>query len=591
MKIATMEEKAGKIQRISGPAVIAGGMRGSRMLDIVKVGRLELIGEIIRLDGDTAFIQVYEETSGLYVGEPVVPTGEPLEAQLGPGLLGTIYDGIQRPLPLVQAKSGDFISRGLTADALDREKKWAFTPKVQAGDEVGPGAVLGTVPETRNLEHKVLVPPGVTGKVDKVAPEGEYTIDEAVCVLEGGPELSMVHGWPVKQPRPYQRKMDPVEPFITGQRVLDTLFPIATGGNTIIPGGFGTGKTVTEQTLAKFCLADIIVYIGCGERGNEMSDVLTEFPELEDPKTGGPLMDRTVLIANTSNMPVAAREASIYTGITIAEYYRDQGYDVALMADSTSRWAEALREISSRLEEMPGEEGYPTYLGTRLANFYERSGRCVCLGDEERIGSVTAVGAVSPPGGDFSEPVTQSSLRVTGGLWALDASLAYSRHYPAINWNRSYTLYYPMFRRWYEEKLGPQWNEQRARMSAILQQEAELQEIVQLVGPDALQDDQRLLLEVATMIRDDFLNQNAFSPVDGFCSLEKQMKMLEGMLRYYDLGREALHRRVPIQEIIDLPEKEIIGRFKEVPEGEFGQHFEQFTQRLERSFEGLEAAA
>jgi V/A-type H+-transporting ATPase subunit A len=586
-----MDEQAGRIVRISGPAVIAEGMRGARMLDIVKVGRLELIGEIIRLDGDTAFIQVYEETAGLYVGEPVVVTGQPLTAELGPGLLGTIYDGIQRPLPLVQAQSGDFISRGLSARALDAEKGWHFKPSAKKGDEVGAGDILGTVQETRHFVHQILVPPGVNGKITAIVPEGEYTVDETIGTLEGGKELKLAHRWPVKQPRPYQRKMDPVEPFITGQRVLDMLFPIAVGGNTIIPGGFGTGKTVCEQTLAKFSLADIIVYIGCGERGNEMADVLTEFPELEDPKTGGPLMERTVLIANTSNMPVAAREASIYTGVTIAEYYRDQGFVVALMADSTSRWAEALREISSRLEEMPGEEGFPTYLGTRLATFYERSGRCVCLGRGDRIGSVTAVGAVSPPGGDFSEPVTQASLRVTGGLWALDAALAHSRHYPAINWNRSYTLYYSHLRKWYQENMGPGWDRQRGEMSSLLQQDGELQEIVQLVGPDALQDDQRLVLEVASMIREDYLNQNAFSPVDGFCSLKKQMKMLEGILKFYELGRQALRRRVPIQEILDLPEREVIARFKEVPEEEFEQRYEEFVTRLGKAFEGLQVAA
>lgn len=578
-----MDQPAGQVARISGPAVIAKGVRGCRMLDIVKVGKAGLIGEIIRLDGDEAFIQVYEDTSGVYIGEEVVPTGLPLTVELGPGMLGGVYDGIQRRLGVIREIAGDFITRGLTVSAMDREKKWKFTPSVKAGDEVATGDVLGVVPETEHLTHKVMVPPQIGGKLKSVAAEGEYTIDEVIGTLEDGTELKLAHKWPVKVARPVAKKLDPVEPFITGQRVFDTLLPIAAGGNTIVPGGFGTGKTVVEQTLAKYGDVDIIVYIGCGERGNEMTEVLEEFPELEDPKTGGPLMDRTVLIANTSNMPVAAREASIYTGITIAEYFRDQGYKVALMADSTSRWAEALREISSRLEEMPGEEGYPTYLATRLASFYERSGRAICMGKDETVGSVTVVGAVSPAGGDYSEPVTQSSQRMTGALWGLDATLAYSRHYPSVNWNRSYTLYYDLLRPWFKERYGDAWHEQRARMQVLMSQDAELQEIVQLVGPDALQDSQRLVLETAVMIREDFLQQNAFSKVDASCSLNKQFKMLGGILKLYDAGVKCIEAGVTVLDFIHIPERETVGRFKEVPEDEFDAHYEEFTKNLDAS--------
>ena len=583
-----MDQPAGQVARISGPAVIAKGVRGCRMLDIVKVGKAGLIGEIIRLDGDEAFIQVYEDTSGVYIGEEVVPTGLPLTVELGPGMLGGVYDGIQRRLGVIREISGDFITRGITVSAVDREQKWEFVPTASAGDEVSVGDILGTVQETENLVHKILVPPTTKGgKLKSIVSKGKYTVDEVVATLDDGTEIQLTHKWPVKIARPVKKKLDPVEPFITGQRVFDTLLPIAAGGNTIVPGGFGTGKTVVEQTLAKYGDVDIIVYIGCGERGNEMTEVLAEFPELEDPKTGGPLMDRTVLIANTSNMPVAAREASIYTGITISEYFRDQGYKVALMADSTSRWAEALREISSRLEEMPGEEGYPTYLATRLASFYERSGRSVCLGKDETIGSVTVVGAVSPAGGDYSEPVTQSSQRMTGALWGLDASLAYSRHYPSVNWNRSYTLYYDLLRPWFKERYGDAWHNQRNRMQVIMGQDAELQEIVQLVGPDALQDSQRLVLETATMIREDFLQQNAFSKVDASCSLDKQFKMLGGILKYFDLGNKCIEAGVTVLDYIAIPERETIGRFKEVPEEEFPDRYEEFTKNIEASAQKL----
>lgn len=579
-----------KIAKISGPAVIAEGMSGTKMYDIVRVGKLGLIGEIIRLDGDTAFIQVYEDTSGLFVGEPVETTNEPLIVELGPGLLGGIFDGIQRPLGEVEKQSGYFIARGLIIDRLSREKKWAFEPKVKVGDKVRDGDILGEVQETKSLAHRILVPPNVSGTVAEVK-KGEFTVSDTVVRLKEGKELTMMHKWPVKQPRPYKKKLSPDEPFITGQRVFDLLFPIALGGTAIVPGGFGTGKTVVEQTLAKFSNADVIVYVGCGERGNEMTDVLTEFPELIDPKTGGPLMHRTVLVVNTSNMPVAAREASVYTGITLAEYFRDMGYSVALMADSTSRWAEALREISSRLEEMPGEEGYPTYLGTRLANFYERSGRVECIcSDDTRTGSVTVVGAISPAGGDFSEPVTQSSQRVAGALWALDASLAYRRHYPAINWGKSYTLYYEQLRTWFSKHVTDDWDNVRNEMIHLQQKDAELQEVVQLVGPDALQDSERLILEVARMIREGFLQQSAFSPVDASCSMKKQYGMLRAFLAFYAKCKDKIDKGVPIDTLLDLPVREDVSRLKEVPEDKFSSHITNLNKTLEDVFTNLEAA-
>ncbi len=578
----------GKIIKISGPAVIADGMTGTKMYDMVKVGNLGLIGEIIRLDGDTAFIQVYEDTSGLFVGEPVESTGEPLIVELGPGLLGNIYDGIQRPLGVMEAKSGYFVARGIEADRISREKRWHFYPKVKTGDTVHQGDVLGEVKETQHLSHKIMVPPGVSGTVKEIK-EGDFLVTETVVVLEDGRKLSMMQKWPVKKPRPCKRKLSPTEPFITGQRVFDTLFPIALGGSAIVPGGFGTGKTVVEQTLARYSNADIIVYVGCGERGNEMTDVLVEFPHLVDPKTGGPLMDRTVLVVNTSNMPIAAREASVYTGITLAEYFRDMGYNVALMADSTSRWAEALREISSRLEEMPGEEGFPTYLATRLANFYERSGRVECHGSDRRFGSVTVVGAVSPPGGDFSEPVTQSSMRVSGALWALDSSLAYRRHYPSINWHKSYTLYYQLMKKWYLENVTQEWDSLRNRMQQILQKDAELQEVVQLVGPDALQDSERLVLETARTIREGFLQQNAFHPVDACCSLNKQFKMLKAFLTFHENCKKEIEVGTPIETLMDLPVREDVARLKEMAEDKFDEHFTQLEGRLKEVFEGLAA--
>ena len=561
----------GKIQKIAGPAVIGKGLFGSKMYDIVKVGHLGLLGEIIRLDGDTAFIQVYEDTSGLFVGEPVFNTQQPLMAELAPGILSSIYDGIQRPLDLIREMKGDFIARGIFVDAVDKKKKWAFTPCVKKGVRVSGGDTLGTTREG-DFVHRIMVPPNLSGEIKDIK-SGEFTVEETVCELTNGTGLAMLQRWPVRAARPFQKKLDPNELFITGQRIFDALFPVALGGSAAIPGPFGSGKTVVQQTLAKYSSADIIVYVGCGERGNEMADVLHEFPELTDPRTGRPLMERTVLIANTSNMPVAAREASIYTGITLAEYYRDMGYHVAVMADSTSRWAEAMREISSRLEEMPGEEGYPTYLATKLAAFYERSGRTVCLGksenQEDLVGSVTIVGAVSPPGGDFSEPVTQSTLRIVGTFWALDDKLANRRHFPAINWARSYSLYHEHLGDWYRDKVSPEFVQLTRRMSALLQREAELQEIVQLVGPDALQDAERLIIEVGKMLREDFLQQNAFSDVDGFCPMEKQYGVLKGILEFYDRAQQALKSGKHIEHILESPAIEQIARFKEVPNQEF----------------------
>jgi V/A-type H+-transporting ATPase subunit A len=544
----------GAIARITGPMVIARGMRGARMYEVVRVGQAGLTGEIIRLDGEAAYIQTYEDTSALCIGEPVAGTGESLLVSLGPGLLGSVFDGIQRPLAKLREASGAFVGRGLSADALPRDKRWAFQPAVRAGQEVGPGDVLGTVQETPGLTHRILAPPGVSGKVREVL-AGERTVEEPVVLLEDGRPLPMAQKWPAKVPRPVRRKLGFSQPFVTGQRILDSLFPIALGGTACLPGGFGTGKTVLEQSLAKFSTADVIVYVGCGERGNEMTDVLSEFPELTDPRTGGPLMDRTVLVVNTSNMPVAAREASIYVGVTIAEYFRDMGYSAAVMVDSSSRWAEALREISSRLEEMPGEEGYPTYLASRLAAFYERSGSAECLG-RDLAGSVTIIGAVSPPGGDYSEPVTQATMRFTGALWALDSSLAHRRHYPAINWHRSFTLYQEPLDGWYREKLGPAWARLRDRLVGLLGKEAELQEVVQLVGPDALQAGDRFLLEVSRMMRDGFLQQNAMSEVDASCSLAKQQAMLELMLDFHDRGAEALTRSVALDKLLAIPERE-----------------------------------
>ena len=552
---------SGTISRVSGPVIIAKGMKGSRMYDVVNVGTEALRGEIIRLEGDEAIIQVYEDTTGLTLGETVENTGIPLSVELGPGLLSSIYDGVQRPLPVLLLKSGDFIGRGITAPGLDRSKKWEFVPQVKTGDELSPGDIIGTVAEFQ-FEHRILVPPKVSGKVTEIR-AGTFTVDEIVCTLDASVKLTMMHTWPVRIPRPHKKKLDPVLPLITGQRVFDCMFPVTKGGTAMIPGGFGTGKTVSEQTLAKWSDTQIVVYIGCGERGNEMTDVLAEFPELIDPRTKLPLIQRTVLIANTSNMPVAAREASIYTGITIAEYFRDMGYDVALMADSTSRWGEALREVSGRLEEMPGEEGYPAYLATRLAAFYERAGRVTCLGNGERTGSVTVVGAVSPPGGDFSEPITQNTLRVVGTFWALDTNLAYRRHFPSVNWIKSYSLYLDSIAEWYSRTIAPDWRELRDKAMYLLQKEVELQEIVQLVGPDALPDSEKAILEVTRMIREDFLQQSAYSDTDSFCPIEKQYLMLKVIMSYYEQVNLAMNRGISLRQIQALPLRVAIGRMKE----------------------------
>jgi V/A-type H+-transporting ATPase subunit A len=574
------------ISRISGALVVAKNMRGARMNEIVRVGKEGLVGEVIRLQGDLAYIQVYEDTSGLFVGEPIERTGESLTVELGPGLLSNAFDGVQRPLQVLRDKAGDFITRGIVANALDRNKKWDFEPALKKGDTVEPGTIIGEVQETQSIRHKILAPPNIKPSKVKEIKKGSFTIEETVCILEDGTELKLYHKWPVRVPRPFRKRLGPEKPLITGQRVLDFFFPIALGGNAAIPGGFGTGKTVTEQTLAKCSLVDVVIYIGCGERGNEMTEVLVEFPELDDPfHEGAPLMDRTILVVNTSNMPVAAREASIYVGITLAEYYRDMGYNVLLLADSTSRWAEALREISSRLEEMPGEEGYPPYLAAKLAAFYERTGRVVPLASENLEGSVTAVGAVSPPGGDFSEPVTQSTLRVVGALWALDTALAYRRHYPAINWLRSYTLYFELMEEWFKKNVAEDYPELRRRAGEILQKNAELEEIVQLVGPDALDDHERLLLEVGRLIRDGFLQQSAFDPVDYTCPLEKQYGMMKVIMRYLDTGEKALKQEVEIEKILNPNLIDRIIRLKEKPLDEFKKEKEEVEKEIERLLE------
>jgi len=551
-------ELKGEIYRVSGPVVTARGV-SPRMYDVVLVGHEKLMGEVIGLEGDDVTIQVYEDTSGVKPGEPVENTGEPLSVELGPGLLTSIYDGIQRPLPVLQDKMGDYIERGVSAPGLDHSKKWDFVPTVKAGDSVEGGQTIGTVQETPTISHKILVPPRSSGKVLELK-KGTYTIDDVIGKLDDGTDLKLMQLWPVRVPRPYNKKFRPDIPLVTGTRTLDGLFPIAKGGTAAIPGGFGTGKTVTQQTLAKWSDAQIVVYVGCGERGNEMTEVLTEFPHLKDPKTGGPLMDRTVLIANTSNMPVAAREASVYTGITLAEYYRDQGYDVAMMADSTSRWAEAMREISSRLEEMPGEEGYPAYLAARLSEFYERAGRVQTMNDES--GSVTVIGAVSPPGGDFSEPVTQNTLRIVKVFWALDSKLAQKRHFPAINWLTSYSLYNRSLEAWYSENASKDWNDNISIAMAVLTEESKLQEIVQLVGSDALPEDQQLTLEVARMLREFYLQQNAFHDVDTYCQIKDQAKFLEVVLHYKDLAEKAMSSGIELDKVLGLSILEDIGRAK-----------------------------
>ena len=583
----------GKTVKVSGPLIIAEGMADAKMYDVVRVSKLGLIGEIIEMRGDRASVQVYEETSGLGPGEEVVSTGEPLSAELGPGLLTGIFDGIQRPLTTLFFKSGNRISRGVSVNSLDRERKWHFVPCVRAGDVVEEGDVLGTVQETEIVSHRILVPNGMHGKVTSVE-EGDFTVTDTVATLrnEAGEEkVCMLRKWPVRKGRPYREKLSPTQPMVTGQRVIDTLFPIARGGVAAVPGPFGSGKTVVQHQLAKWADADIIVYVGCGERGNEMTDVLNEFPELKDPKTGEPLMKRTVLIANTSDMPVAAREASIYTGITIAEYFRDMGYNVAIMADSTSRWAEALREMSGRLEEMPGDEGYPAYLASRLAEFYERAGIVKTLGRDGRSGSVTAIGAVSPPGGDLSEPVSQATLRIVKVFWGLSASLAYKRHFPAIDWLVSYSLYADKMKEWYDEEVGRDFLKYRQFVMTTLQEEAALDEIVRLVGMDALSARDRLTMETAKMIREDYLHQNAFHEVDTFTSMKKQLLMLRLIYEYNRLAGEAVDAYADFSDILACPCREKIGRAKYIPEEElasFDGIFSEMNAELKAVAQGGE---
>ena len=568
------KEVKGTIERISGSLVVAKGMEGASMQDVVHIGELGLVGEILEVNGDRASIQVYEETSGLMPGEPVVSLGEPLSVELGPGIIEQFYDGIQRPLELIEkAANSHFISRGISVPALDRNKKWNFEPKVKPGDEVIAGDILGVVQETVVVEHRIMVPYGVKGKVVKIE-KGDHTIEDVIAVLDDNGvkhEVKMLQRWPVRKPRPVATRLAPNVPMVTGQRVVDAFFPVALGGTACVPGPFGSGKTVIQHQFAKWAQAQIIVYVGCGERGNEMTDVLLEFPELEDPQSGHPLMKRTTLIANTSNMPVAAREASVYTAITLAEYYRDMGYSVALMADSTSRWAEALREMSGRLEEMPGEEGYPAYLGTRLASFYERAGRCIVNGKDGREGSITVIGAVSPPGGDLSEPVTQNTLRVTKVFWGLDANLAYQRHFPAINWLSSYSLYTERLDAYWDEKFDDQWSGLRVEAMGLLEQESQLQEVVRLVGIDALSRDERMVMETAKSLREDFLHQNAFHEIDTYASMDKQFKMLKTIVRFHHLGLDALHKGAPMNQLFNLPVREQIARMRYLEEAQIGQ--------------------
>ena len=574
----------GTIKKVAGPLVIAEGMRDANMFDVVRVSGQRLIGEIIEIHGDEASIQVYEETSGLGPGEPVESMEVPMSVELGPGLITSIYDGIQRPLDDIMKISGNNLKRGVEVASLKRDKKWEFVPAAKVGDEVEAGDVLGTVQETIVVQQKIMVPYGVKGTVKEIK-AGTFTVEEVVAVIateKGDKELTMMQRWPVRKGRPYQKKLPPVKPLVTGQRVIDTFFPIAKGGVAAVPGPFGSGKTVIQHQLAKWAEADIVVYIGCGERGNEMTDVLNEFPELKDPKTGQSLMERTVLIANTSDMPVAAREASIYTGITIAEYFRDMGYSVALMADSTSRWAEALREMSGRLEEMPGEEGYPAYLGSRLAQFYERAGHVVSLGKEGREGALSVIGAVSPPGGDISEPVSQATLRIVKVFWGLDSALAYKRHFPAINWLTSYSLYVDNMANWFNEEVAADWMEDRQKMMTILQEEAELNEIVQMVGMDALSPTDRLKMEAARSIREDFLHQNSFHEIDTYTPLRKQYLMMKLVLAFYEKSVDALNKGADMNALIAMPVREKIGRYKYTTDADIENEYKNVEEELDK---------
>ncbi|HIX76233.1 MAG TPA: V-type ATP synthase subunit A [Candidatus Fusicatenibacter merdavium] len=578
----------GVITKVAGPLVLASGMRDADLFDVVRVSRQRLIGEIIEMHGDEASIQVYEETSGLGPGEPVESTGMPLSVELGPGLISSIYDGIQRPLDEIMKLSGSSLKRGVEVPSLKRDRKWEFEALADPGDQVETGDVLGTVRETAAVVQKILVPWGISGRV-KTIHSGSYTVEETVAVIEteeGERAVTLMQRWPVRKGRPYRKKLPPSMPLITGQRVVDTFFPIARGGVAAVPGPFGSGKTVIQHQLAKWADADIVVYIGCGERGNEMTDVLNEFPKLKDPKTGQSLMQRTVLIANTSDMPVAAREASIYTGITIAEYFRDMGYSVALMADSTSRWAEALREMSGRLEEMPGEEGYPAYLGSRLAQFYERAGTVIALGKEGREGALSVIGAVSPPGGDISEPVAQATLRIVKVFWGLDSALAYQRHFPAINWLKSYSLYLNDIEPWFAGHVAGDWMELRRNMMALLQEEAELEEVVKMVGMDALSPGDRLKLEAARSIREDFLHQNSFHEIDTYTSLKKQYRMMKLVLGFYEQCTEALEQGAPIQGLLSMEVREQIGRYKYTPEEDLDAQYEAVKKKLASEIAG-----
>ena len=582
------EQSTGTIVKISGPLVVAVGLEGTKMHEVVRVGKERLFGEVIEIRGEQYSIQVYEETDGLGPGDEVAQTGMPLMVELGPGMIGTIFDGIQRPLERIMDHAGSFITRGIDIPQLDREKKWLFLPDVEKGTMVNPGDVVGHVDETQAIVHKIMVPAGVSGKIASIE-EKEATITETVVVIEsdaGTTELTMMQKWPVREPRKVAERMPPGKPLVTGQRILDTLFPVAKGGTACVPGPFGSGKTVVQHQLAKWADADLIVYVGCGERGNEMTDVLLEFPELEDPRTGRPLFERTVLVANTSNMPVAAREASVFTGIAMAEYFRDMGYDVAMMADSTSRWAEAIREISGRLEEMPGEEGYPAYLGSRIAGFYERAGNAICCGSDKRQGSISLVGAVSPPGGDLSEPVVQATLRVVRVFWGLDDRLAAQRHFPAINWLTSYSLYRGDIDKYVNETIGPAWQENRTEASSLLQHEAELEEIVRLIGMDALSDADRLTMQAAKMIREDFLHQNAFMEIDTYTSLEKQFKMLDAIIHYHNKCRDALAAGADIDALCAIDVLERIARSKLMPEDELDQ-FDSIQTEIEEQIDAV----
>lgn len=581
--------KLGTVTSVAGPLVIAKGMNTAKIYDMVTVSDKHLIGEIIEMRGDRASIQVYEETSMIGPGEPVYGEGEPLSVELGPGLLESMFDGIQRPLNKIMEKSGDYINRGVQVEAINREKKWKFEPCCKAGDVVTHGDIIGTVQENTIIQHKILIPKGVEGTIKSIQ-SGEFTIEETVAVVvkADGTEVNvcMLQKWPVRKGRPFTKKRTPEKPLVSGQRIIDTFFPVAKGGTACVPGPFGSGKTVVQHQIAKWADVDIVVYVGCGERGNEMTDVLNEFPALIDPKTGEPLMKRTVLIANTSNMPVAAREASIYTGIAIAEYYRDMGYSVALMADSSSRWAEALREMSGRLEEMPGEEGYPAYLGSRLAEFYERAGEVICLGKDRRVGTLTVIAAVSPPGGDLSEPVTQATLRIVKVFWGLDASLAYARHFPAINWLSSYSLYSSSLMGWLNENVSKEYSNCQTSALALLQEESRLNDIVRLVGYDSLSHEDQLKLEIAKSIREDFLQQNAFVEEDSYTTLNKQFKMLQTILHFYNLSRQALKAGIYLKDILGLPVREKLGRMKEIPESSM-ERFDELQSMMSQEIDNI----